>query len=286
MKIYFYSLKLNYRLIIFCIAIICTALILFLYTHVKATSFNKIKLPIISYHSVLKSHKDAYTISPSQLAEDFKYIKEKGYTTIVVEDLINYIYYDIPLPQKPIMITFDDGYYNNYFYAVPLLEKYDMKAVISIIGKYTEDYSKKDETNINYSYLKWRDINELISEGIIEFQNHSYNLHSASEIRKGITIKQGETYELYKKVLEEDIMKLQDKFQENCGYIPTTFTYPFGLISKESVQIIKEFGFKASFSCANKLNYISKDPECLFLLNRFNRLGRLDTYVFFKNILD
>ena len=53
-----------------------------------------------------------------------------------------------------------------------------MKAVISIVGQYTDTFSKADEANANYGYLMWKDINELIIDGCVEFQNHTYNLHS------------------------------------------------------------------------------------------------------------
>lgn len=60
-------------------------------------------------------------------------------------ELINYVYNDASLPEKPIIITFDDGYYNNLSYAVPLLHKYNMKAVVSIVGEYSDRYTESDE---------------------------------------------------------------------------------------------------------------------------------------------
>ena len=107
------------------------------------------------------------------------------------------------LPEKPIIITFDDGYYNNLGYAVPLLKKYNMKGVISIVGKYTDAFSETDEANLNYGNLRWKDINELISDGTIEFQNHTYNLHTIGT-RRGAMKKSSESLESYKNVLSND----------------------------------------------------------------------------------
>ena len=70
-------------------------------------------------------------LSPAQFESDLKYLKENGYHTVVVQDLIDYVEKGVPLPEKPVMLTFDDGYYNNYYYAFPLLEEYDAKIVIS-----------------------------------------------------------------------------------------------------------------------------------------------------------
>ena len=127
---------------------------------VIATSEDYIDVPIIMYHSILKdpSRSNKYTVTPAVLEEDLKYIKDKGYTTVTIADLISYVYDDSPLPEKPIVLTFDDGHYNNYGYLFPLLEKYDMKAVISIVGSYTDKFTETDEANLNYSYLRWKDI--------------------------------------------------------------------------------------------------------------------------------
>lgn len=255
-----------------------------LFSFVFANSEEYIKVPIIMYHSILKdpARSNKYTITPAVLEEDLKYIKANGYETITISDLISYVYADKPLPPKPIILTFDDGHYNNYGYLYPLLEKYDMKAVISIVGSYTDKFSETNEANLNYSYLRWKDINELISSGRVEFQNHTYNLHDNTHGRIGAKKKKGESDDEYKKILEEDINKLQNEFKENTGYVPTCFTYPFGGISNSSLDIIKELGFKASLSCEEGINKITKNPNSLYLLKRYNRPSYVSTYNIFK----
>lgn len=281
--------KLNFRFVIVFIALATSCFALsFCFNFVSSVKANEaIKLPIIMYHSVLKSRSGDYIVHPETLESDFKYIKEKGYTTVTITDLINYVYDDVPLPEKPIVITFDDGCYNNLGYAVPLLHKYNMKAVISIVGSYTDTYSASDETNLNYSYLRWKDINELITDGCIEFQNHTYNMHTYTNKRKGCKKASYESFEDYSIALTNDITKLQNEFNINCnGYVPNCFTYPFGSISKESEPIIKNLGFKASLSCISGVNYITKDPDCLFLLKRNNRIYNTSTQRFFNKILE
>ena len=255
-----------------------------LFSFAFANSDEYIKIPIIMYHSILKdpARSNKYTITPAVLEEDLKYIKANGYETITISDLISYVYADKPLPPKPIILTFDDVHYNNYGYLYPLLEKYDMKAVISIVGSYTDKFSETDEANLNYSYLRWKDINELISSGRVEFQNHTYNLHDNTHGRIGAKKKKGESDDEYKKILEEDINKLQNEFKENTGYVPTCFTYPFGGISNSSLDIIKELGFKASLSCEEGINKITKNPNSLYLLKRYNRPSYVSTYNIFK----
>lgn len=289
LKVHFHTIKLNYKLLIFFIILFLVFSCIGIYTFTNASSCEEeiIKLPIIMYHSILKdtSRSGKYIITPSTLEADLQYIANNGYTTITMVDLISYVYNNSSLPEKPIIITFDDGHYNNLGYAVPLLKKYNMKAVISIVGKYTDTFSETDEANLNYSYLRWKDVKELIDSGIIEFQNHTYNLHSESNGRMGCSKKKYESEETYAKLLSNDITSLQQKFQENTGYTPNTFTYPFGSISKASLPVIKNLGFKASLSCETGVNEIIKDPNCLYCLKRNNRPSGISTYDFFKKIL-
>ncbi|MCI9287234.1 MAG: polysaccharide deacetylase family protein [Clostridia bacterium] len=289
MKVHFHTVKLNYKLLICFIILLLVSSCIGIYTFTNASSYEEesIKLPIIMYHSILKdtSRSGKYIVTPSTLEADLQYIANNGYTTITMTDLIAYVYENSVLPEKPIIITFDDGHYNNLGYAVPLLKKYNMKAVISIVGKYTDTFSESDEANLNYSYLRWKDIEELMNSGIIEFQNHTYNLHSESNGRMGCSKKLYESEENYRKILSNDIILLQQKFQENTGYTPNTFTYPFGSISKSSLPIIKNLGFKASLSCSTGVNNITKNPDCLYCLKRNNRPSGISTYDFFKKIL-
>jgi len=279
--------KFNYKKILIVLILLLAHIFPLILVHNFSLAKNddSIALPIVMYHSLLKSKSGNYIVHPDTFENDLKYIQDKGYTTITMTDLINYVYKDSPLPKKPIIITFDDGFYNNFGYAVPLLHKYDMKAVISIVGKYTDTYSKSDEANLNYSYLRWKDINDLMQDGCIEFQNHTYNLHSTSK-RQGSKKLPYESVSAYADVFTKDLLKLQDEFAENCnGYKPNTFTYPLGAVSKDSIPLIKELGFKASLSCTSGVNYITKNPECLYLLKRNNRVSSISTEKFFSKLL-
>ena len=89
------------------------------------------------YHGLVKDRRfqNVFSINPNVFEKDLKYLKENNYTPVLVKDLIAYVDDGVPLPERPVLITFDDGFYNNYIYAYPLLRQYDMKAVISIIGE-------------------------------------------------------------------------------------------------------------------------------------------------------
>jgi len=263
-------------------------LVLFvLYYSVQASdleaSCDGVPLPILMYHSVLKSQSGVYIVSPSELSKDFAYIQSHGYTAVTMAEVIDYVENGSPLPSKPIVLSFDDGCYNNASYVLPLLEEYHMKAVFSIVGEYTDAYSQSDEANPNYGYLRWKDVVALMESGLVEFQNHSYALHSQGA-RKGCMKKKGESESAYGKMLRADLSRLQDAFLEHTGYVPTTFTYPFGAVSNSSFPVIKELGFKASLSCAEGMNYLTRSPDCLYMLKRYNRSGNMESARFFQRI--
>ena len=240
----------------------------------KVTADNQTEVPIIMYHSVLKDKNKSgkFIITPEAFEEDLKFISEKGYTTIFMSDLIAHVNNGKNLPEKPIILTFDDGYYNNYTFVYPLLKKYNAKAVISIVGIYTDSYSQTKDKSDQYAHLDWDTVNEMMDSGYIEFQNHSYDLHSLNNGRNGSKKKIGENLDSYEKILSYDLMLLQTEFLEHTGYTPAVYTYPFGAVSNDSFEIIKNLGFKASLSCENKTNIITQgDKDCLFMLNRFIR---------------
>lgn len=230
-------------------------------------------VPILMYHHVTANAKrqNAYTVHADEFESDVKYLKESGYHFIVMRDLIQFVYERKPLPQKPVMLTFDDGYLSFYQYAFETLKKYDAKAVLSIIGSCSQKYSETADTNVNYSHVTWDNLKELNSSGLVEIQNHTYDMHKRAP-RKGTMPLPGETVSCYKKNFEDDVMLLQSLLEKKVGIVPNTFTYPFGYISKESESTVKKLGFLASLSCYERVSTIRMgEADCLYILGRYNR---------------
>ncbi len=246
-----------------------------------------VRLPIIMYHSIQRDPRKAgkYIATEDQFKKDLTYLKKNGYETVVVKDLIDYVNELGPLPEKPVMITFDDGQYNALTYALPILEELDMKAVLSIVGSYADAASKNPDPNPDYGYLSWDDIRFLSESGYFEIQNHSYAMHSMT-IRKGAMRKAGESAAVFCSTFNADVMKQQQLLLEKCGVHATTFVYPFGFISPETKDCLTQLNFSASFSVYERVSLIQKgNPDCLFMLGRFNRSGKVSTNAFMKRLL-
>jgi len=227
-------------------------------------------VPIIMYHLVTKNPKyvGQFGIKPEELEADLKFLNENGYTTVLMEDLIRFVEKKRPLPDKPIVLTFDDGRFSDQLYLFPLLESYKMKAVLSIIGVETDENSGK--STMKKPHMGWEQVAELSKSNLVEFQNHSYDLHG----RAGSGRRKGESSEKYKARLKADLEKNQELIKKHTGTTPTTFTYPLGIVSNGSQEVLQELGFKASLACTSGMNKLTQgDSEALWLLKRSNRVS-------------
>jgi poly-beta-1,6-N-acetyl-D-glucosamine N-deacetylase len=245
-----------------------------------------VKLPIIMYHSIVDDPKksDVYVTTPNALRNDLKYLKENGFETVNVRDLINFVNGQDTLPEKPVMITFDDGHYNTLYHVLPILQEMDMKAVLSIVGSYADEFSKKHDPDPNYGYLSWDEIRILKESGHFEIQNHSYAMHTLNG-RRGCQRKSGESEASYCSTFSSDVMKQQILLQEHCGVTATAFTYPFGLVCPEAQDCLLQIHFSASLTCVERINYLQAgNPDCLYNLGRFNRSGKVTTKAFMKRV--
>ena len=131
-------------------------------------------IPILLYHNIADYIPgEAYDASLNTPAFTFERhmtsILNAGYTPITYEMYYRYQTEGMPLPEKPIMITFDDGYLSNYLYAYPILKKLNIKATIFVI---TDRRGKALSANPHFS---WNQAKEMVDSGIIDIQSHTHS---------------------------------------------------------------------------------------------------------------
>ncbi len=234
------------------------------------------KLKVIILHSV---GDDAnYTvISPEKFENLLKKIQEKNYTTISQKQLLYYVYFGIELPEKPLILTFDDGYYNNYEIAFKLLKKYKQKASIFLIGASNgKDKYKDTDIEIN-RHIGYKEINEMLESGLIDIGSHSYNMHSVAKyepdneyVRETSVMLPNENFIDYEKALIDDCKKFRKEFAEYEKYGIYAFSYPLGEHNDLAEYLFYKQGFLITYSIYSGDNYIYKNkPDSLFLLNRY-----------------
>ena len=252
-----------------------------------ATAPDGVAVPIIMYHSVLPDRQGTYIVHPDRLEQDLVYLRDNGYATVTVADLIAYVDDGKPLPDKPIMLTFDDGYYNNYLYAHPLLKKYGMRAVISPIGSVSEFYSDhpEEQDKPRYSHVTWEQLTEMTQSGVWEIQHHSYDLHHTDKGRKGVAQKKGESDEGYRRVLTDDLARATDLLSARVGVTPTAFVYPFGAYTAGTDPILRQTGLRATLTCEERVSTVTRHPDSLWRLGRYLRKPNVDSAAYFETIL-
>ena len=220
-------------------------------------------MPVIMYHTILNSRDGVYIVSEAQLENDLKELIARGYEFVFPSEVAEFVSGEGSLPEKPVMLTFDDGHYNNLYYGLPILEKYGAKANINIIGRFSEyTTASGDVDNPNYSHLTWEEIATMWDSGVFEVGNHTYDMHNYKP-RYGIAPKSGESEEAYRAALKSDISRLQEK----------TLT--------PSLHVI----ITVNMTCNEGVNVLRKgETERLSYIRRYNRSGRYSTRDFLDRI--
>ena len=252
-----------------------------------AAEAGAVALPVVMYHSILKDEARAgpYVLSPAALEADLDYLRRHGYETVTVQMLVDYVDGVGELPEKPVLITFDDGFYNNYLYAYPLLRERGMQAVISVIGEQTARYTENGQENAYWSYLSAGRLAELQASGVFEIGSHSYALHDDGA-RKGCLKKWGENRADYAALLAEDTQKVQRLLAGAGVAPPVCYAYPYGAYSSETERLLREMGFRCTLSCEERQNQVLRgDRQSLYLLGRYNRPSGISTTTFFERVL-
>ncbi len=231
---------------------------------------------VLTYHDF--SHEpidNDMTVSKEAFRKQLAGLKEKGYTAISMRELINYSQFGNELPEKPLMITIDDGYESNYLIAYEILEELDMPAVISVIGWSVGKNTHLDNKTPITPHFTWETAKKMYGSGLIEIQNHSYNMHSTpfdnplfnTDGRNGLMQIIGESQQEYETKIKADIQRNKELIETNVGNNNVLFCYPYGLKNETTEKICTELGFQITMTTKKGVNYI-RPGDSLFSLNR------------------
>lgn len=226
-------------------------------------------LPAIMYHS-LDSEGGAYSTAPENFERHLQALRLEGYTSISLAELKAFALGEGSLPEKPVLITFDDGYENNYSRALPLLEKYNAKAAFFVIGK-SVGKSIYDDGKPMTPHFGLAEALEMEASGFAEVQSHSYNMHQAEgrdpvPVRRGVLKLDSESEREYINNLVEDVSAFAEKVKPVYA-----LSYPEGLYSELAELVFAESGISISFCSENRVNTIVQGlPQSLRLLGRFD----------------
>ncbi|WOB47288.1 polysaccharide deacetylase family protein [Veillonella atypica] len=180
-------------------------------------------VPVLNYHQVNDKYHSALTLDVAQFKKQMEYLHNEGYHTISLDDLYAYVTEGKELPDKPIVLTFDDGYIDNYEDVLPILESYDMQATIFMIS---DAVNTKRFMSINE--LKTMDAHKFIVEG---HTNHHSILTRIDPSK-----------------LDNEIKGGKDTLQAFMGKPIDYLAYPGGFNNAEIQRITSESGYKMAFT--------------------------------------
>lgn len=258
------------------------------YSAVKVFVAEDEGVPLLSimYHgfSPNKSKCGKYIITPELFEQDMLYLIENGYSFVDTNDIAAFVSNQKNLPQKPAMITIDDGQYSIYEYIFPIMKKYGIKTVISPIAIESDKFSESMDLNPAYSNMCWDNIKEMSDSGLADIQNHSYNLHKLNDKVQGCAKIKGESTQAYHTRLYDDLKRADDAIFLSTGKRPLCMVYPFGKTSKEAREILDRLGYGMSVSCTEGISIITHDEDSVHMIKRYNRPYGISTKDFFGKI--
>jgi len=222
---------------------------------------NPNEFTILSYHEIADKSEtldSTYAVTPSNFDQQMRWLMDNGYHFVSVDDILKYRKTAKPLPDKAVLITFDDGYSSVYTNAYPILKKYKIPVVIAFVGSWMKSKDKVDFDGHmidRNKFLSQKEIKEMVSSGLVEIASHTHSLHKgiqgnpqgnmqpAVKTRQWLSDKH--TYEdekSYQKRITNDLLENNTFLQHYTGQKPRVIVWPYGHYNIEVRKIAERLG--------------------------------------------
>lgn len=210
----------------------------------------KARVPVIMYHDIISEKEVIYDLTPEELNKHFELIKSNKMTPISLNRLIAHLRTGSPLPEKPILLTFDDGYGGHYEYAYPLLKKYNYPAVFAI-------HTSSVGVNAGRTHVTWEQLKIMANDPLITISSHSKTHPALTKISEK---------QLYQEVVESKQI-LEAKLNRPIIY----FTYPYGNYDSRVKKIVADSGYLAAIAFGTPTEMFAGQSKDLFTISRFEK---------------
>ena len=203
-------------------------------------------------------YEEDIVVSPDKFKKQMWYLKYKGYTPISLDDLYGYLTNKfLDLPEKPVIITFDDGYKNNYENAFPILRQFNFPATVFVVGGLVEKVNQWMRTKgyPERPLMRWNEIEDMKKNGI------TIGSHTMSHPRLSL---------LGSKDARREIEDSKKFLEDSLGVPINHFAYPYGDMNKSIVSMVREAGYKTACSVVSGFN---SEKLNLFELRRIGIYG-------------
>ena len=210
-------------------------------------------LIIFNYHQINDVDENMLTVSTTEFETQMAWLEGNGYQTITVSELLDFLEGKGSLPERPVLITFDDGYIDNYQCAFPILKKHNMKACIFLISEYISLYP---------NYLTWEQLTEMQASGI-EFGSHTVDHNVLTELSPNS--------------VNHELADSKSVLEKRLGRRVDVLAYPCGFTNEYIKSRVNFSGYRAAFT----VNLGNVHPgDDLYALNRVPIFGALPHTMF------
>ena len=236
-------------------------------------------VPVLAYHHVNEHKGDMVTVTPEVFERQMRYLSKAGYRTLKADELLSFINGGLSLDEKAVMITFDDGWLDNYVYAFPILRKYNMNAIIflatdwidkasenavdlnALIPDHKESFSLVGRDEGHKVLLNWELVEEMAGSGLVEFCSHTKSHEKC--------------HNLSAEELEGELAGSKSIMEERLGRPCTALCWPFGRNNDLSIKVAREKGYRLLFTTRHGIVNNDSDPYAV------NRIAVKDSAFWF-----
>lgn len=188
-----------------------------------ATRYTIAGVPVLNYHAVNDEKCSPLVVTVPHFAEQMKYLHTHGYHTITMDELYAYLVDGKPLPDKPIVLTFDDGYTDNYTHAFPILQQYGFKATLFMVAD-----------SIGQPRF-------LTAQQLLDMDAHGFAVESHTYTHRNMTTLQGPA-------LREDLIKGRIVLESLLGHPVRYLAYPQGFNNEDVQRATLDGGYRLAFT--------------------------------------
>lgn len=189
------------------------------------------RLPVLMYHHVDPALRNEVAMTPEHFAQQLAYLRDNGYTSITARDLHSHHTTGTPLPAKPVMITFDDGWKNQYTYALPLLREYGFTATF---------FLNPQKIGRGSAYMT--------REMVVEMANTGHDIESHTWWHMSLVRPPGVTPEEFEPKVAEQLTLDREWIEQATGMAPVALCYPYGNYDLEAAERVEKAGYSLAFT--------------------------------------
>jgi poly-beta-1,6-N-acetyl-D-glucosamine N-deacetylase len=216
------------------------------------------KVPIVMYHDILPEKEVFFDVTPAEFEADLKLIQQKGLTPISLDQLVAHLSTGMPLPEKPILLTFDDGYSGHYRYVYPLLKQYGYPGVFAI-------YTAKVGTTHGRSSLTWDELKEMANDPLVTIAAHSITHPPDLGALEGDR-------------LRREVVESKRILEERLGITINDFVYPAGKYNEQVEHWVQLAGYRSALTMDDRANRFAGESKSLLSIDRIGQ-SALETIV-------